>query len=102
MKYFLRRELRSVGHKLTTERVFLLTGFEDTQGREVRGIFEIFIAPELIREQMERAVKNKSKQSWDGPVVVFYRPATSDQAELLIEQLQRAESPAQRKTEASA
>jgi hypothetical protein len=77
------------GKKLTTERLFVLRGFEDSLGRPIHGIFEICIAPELIRQQMQRASKNKSKQSWDGPVMVFYKAATRDEAERLIDYLQR-------------
>ena len=97
MKSFLKRERAS--RKYILERVHLLSGFENSLGQEIYGIFEVSICPELIREQMERAARNKSKQSSDGPVRVFYKPATKEQAELLIEQLQRAATPGPRKTQ---
>ena len=90
--------VRERSKKLAMERVFLLTGFEDSVGRPVHGIFVVEVSPELIRQQMERAAKNKSKQSWDGPVKVSYHPASESQARQ-IELLHRPATPGQGETE---
>lgn len=96
MKSFVARDR---GKGLGREIIWVLAGFENSIGQPVHGIFEVCILPEILRRQMEKASKNKSKQSWDGPVVVFYQKATEAQAQFLIKGLQRAGTSGQRKTE---
>jgi hypothetical protein len=67
------------------ERLRILSGCEDRLGRPIHGIFEILIHRGRLREQMEKAAKNKGRECWDGPLVVRFQDATKAQADFLVQ-----------------
>lgn len=71
-------------NKRNLVRLRVQSGVTLRHNRKIDGIFEIILDKDDIKLQMERASRNKSRESWCGAIGVRFQNATPEEADYLM------------------